>query len=251
MPIAVYRANPQVYGDRDPAVLKKRPACRNAQELFAAKPLQAQSRSWTRSIVAQAKNEAGATRRRSKSSTASTTTTSTSTSANLPFHMDAHKNALLDFLHLASTTATAAPSPGSTKDAHKNALDFLAVPPDGITPSSRPSLGRRREVATGRRGVVGRATAEPWPRACSARRSSAGSRATCAPRPPGPTTVVVSPVQVLATKERPRRPRRFEFPDDRARLLRLLANRSALIVSGDVQRMASVRHAPAAARCRR
>ena len=48
-------------------------------------------------------------------------------------------------------------------------------------------------------------------------------------------TVVVSPVQVLATKERPPPAEGFfEFPDDRARLLRLLANRSALIVSGDV-----------------
>ena len=48
-------------------------------------------------------------------------------------------------------------------------------------------------------------------------------------------TVVVSPVQVLATKERPPPAEGFfEFPDDRARLLNLLANRSALIVSGDV-----------------
>ena len=53
-------AYPQVYGDRDPAVLKKRPAWyRNAQELFAAaKPTAANASVLDALYRAQAKNEA-------------------------------------------------------------------------------------------------------------------------------------------------------------------------------------------------
>ena len=56
-----------VYGDRDPAVLKKRPAWyRNAQELFAAAKPTAANASWTRSIEPKPRTRpTGATRLRS------------------------------------------------------------------------------------------------------------------------------------------------------------------------------------------
>ena len=55
-----------VYGDRDPAVLKKRPAWyRNAQELFAAAKPTAANASWTRSIEPKPRTRpTGATRLR-------------------------------------------------------------------------------------------------------------------------------------------------------------------------------------------
>ena len=103
-----------------------------------------------------------------------------------------------------------------------------AARPRGIWAAAR---GRRR------RGVVrwwyhrGRTTAEGLLGEAQFRWLEGHLRASAAW---ARATVVVSPVQVLATKERPLPAEGFfEFPDDRARP-RLLANRSALIVSGDV-----------------
>ena len=248
-----------VYGDRDPAVLKKRPAWyRNAQELFAAaKPTAANASVLDALYRAQAKNEAY---RRYASSVKV-----------LDGIYDDHVKARVRESSISHTIdATSSPTQDfgvdnshgrtfdrATKDAHKNALlDFLAVPPDdarwrrgrGVWAARRVGDvdvvlldGRYHRGRTAAEGLLGEAQFR-WLEG-HLRASAAWARA----------TVVVSPVQVLATKERPPPAEGFfEFPDDRARLLRLLANRSALIVSGDVHYAELSAYACAgAARCRR
>ena len=102
-----------VYGDRDPAVLKKRPAWyRNAQELFAAaKPTAANASVLDALYRAQAKNEAY---RRYASSVKildgiyDDHDFGVDNSHGRTFDRatkDAHKNALLDFLHVAPDDA--------------------------------------------------------------------------------------------------------------------------------------------------
>ena len=204
--------------DRD-VVLKKRPAWyRNAQELFAAaKPTAANASVLDALYRAQAKNEA--------------------------YRRYASSVKLVDGIYddhdFGVDNSHGRTFDRATKDAHKNALlDFLAVPPDdarrrrgrGVWAARRVDDvdvvlldGRYHRGRTAEEGLLGEAQFR-WLEG-HLRASAAWARA----------TVVVSPVQVLATKERPPPAEGFfEFPDDRARLLSLLANRSALIVSGDV-----------------
>ena len=100
-----------VYGDRDPAVLKKRPAWyRNFQELFAAaKPTAANASVLDALYRAQAKNEA--------------------------YRRYASSVKILDGIYddhdFGVDNSHGRTFDRATKDAHKNALlDFLAVPPD-------------------------------------------------------------------------------------------------------------------------
>ena len=208
-----------VYGDRDPAVLKKRPAWyRNAQELFAAaKPVAANASVLDALYRAQEKNEAY---RRYASSVKildgiyDDHDFGVDNSHGRTFDRatkDAHKNALLDFLHVPSDDARRRRGRGVWAARRVDDVDVVLLD------------GRYHRGRTAVEGLLGEAQFR-WLEG-HLRASAAWARA----------TVVVSPVQVLATKERPPPAEGFfEFPDDRARLLRLLANRSALIVSGDV-----------------
>ena len=208
-----------VYGDRDPAVLKKRPAWyRNAQELFAAaKPTAANASVLDALYRAQAKNEAY---RRYASSVKvldgiyDDHDFGVDNSHGRTFDRatkDAHKNALLDFLHVPSDDARRRRGRGVWAARRVGDVDVVLLD------------GRYHRGRTAAEGLLGEAQFR-WLEG-HLRASAAWARA----------TVVVSPVQVLATKERPSPAEGFfEFPDDRARLLNLLANRSALIVSGDV-----------------
>ena len=208
-----------VYGDRDPAVLKKRPAWyRNAQELFAAaKPVAANASVLDALYRAQEKNEAY---RRYASSVKildgiyDDHDFGVDNSHGRTFDRatkDAHKNALLDFLHVPSDDARRRRGRGVWAARRVDDVDVVLLD------------GRYHRGRTAVEGLLGEAQFR-WLEG-HLRASAAWARA----------TVVVSPVQVLATKERPPPAEGFfEFPDDRARLLSLLANRSALIVSGDV-----------------
>ena len=128
-----------------------------------------------------------------------------------PAVKDAHKGALLDFLGARADDARRRPGRGVWAARRVGDVDVVLLD------------GRYARSETPGGSLLGDAQFRWLERHLAASASWAVA------------TIVVSPVQVLATAERPPPAEGFfEFPDDRRRLLGLLRNRSALLVSGDV-----------------
>ena len=231
---ALVDANPQVYGDRARPAMAGVVRRRNVAPQLRRGEAGAAQRDGpgTRSIESKERTLPRHQRYASRSSTASTN----------QFKVDGiydarHDDGVPDAGLLRSTTATAA--------------SFAARPPRTRTRMlcSTSSTCRRTRAGGGAAASGPRAWATSTS-CCATVATTGAGRATRGLVGRGPhrwleghlrasaawarATVVVSPVQVLATKERrpPASPGFFEFPDDRA-LASLLANRSALIVSGN------------------